>query len=1039
MPYTFAPATNPHSDNGRVVVDLTIDSDSDSDNGGTSVSQAATMASKAAAYPPNRSSRPPEILTLPARNSPTARNAATPNGYAQTQTTVAGARVGDIPQSAERSTKRRRTSNSTREDSEDIGFQAPFLAQGTGKSVSKHEATATASSQNTPRPNHKGNLGVKLKTMNGAPSVHYMNSALKPTGPSSSLLGQFPVIAARPLLLDNVLHGDKESDLPSPHLIAPESVTDVAVHMDPLDDDVMEITDPSPLQTEALVARQIEKSPKPCLPPSHVSRMQDDDRDSVVSDLFVRQPTPQEAQRKSTLPNLPPTVNPSAPVPAQLSNDSPPASAADADHLLIFLKEVKKLKWKDITKEFLRDFPGQNYVKIQSRYSSKLNKRDRTQDPPVLALPPRFAAEATIDWETVHANTEGPRPSMIHRESTELETGSSRNTGVDRPRKLQHDRDNESSGTDSAPQRQRRRRAPPVNYTWPNLRTTGGETEELFDHEDVNLDQGSSFVAPSRSESPAERSLIAPDGRTTPPQKPLRVDSYPRDAELGMGMQTSRSPAAAHVPYLSAAQRRAMSSEAEGCAWNSQNITDWQGTVLHVDFSPTELQIVERVIAKMVPSRPQSHHSTYRRRLRAVLKGLSSPKLHKLAYEVRRHVRSRDLQSIAAFFEDATMGLVSDTPQVHRLAMVKQSSKFSSIPKLSVPSIVRRRELGLQSRRGWQTATAPIPYQQHNQLMDTIGPKSTWTGASSDIHTVAWSPDGQYFAAGAVAVTDPDSMQYNRPNVLMYGDTINGRIHELGGHSIRRPRTEAGANSTLAMYASQDPRLFTTVSSVAFSPSGNLMYSSGYDKSVCIWDVTAGSAQPHLVRQLSHRAPVDILAVNPVQRGCFATASKRTTEKSIKVISIDEESSIHDDDCSTNVANFASAKAMSRPDLNMSANALKFDPTGRLLLAGFGANMLGDSGLDTSGDICLWDVETQTALQVHGSSRNVFDVTFNPALRSKGLFAVGCVANGNVNRGTRSVVRFYSAKETKADSSIKFTCPLELECKAYDMNDVVWW
>ncbi len=67
--------------------------------------------------------------------------------------------------------------------------------------------------------------------------------------------------------------------------------------------------------------------------------------------------------------------------------------------------------------------------------------------------------------------------------------------------------------------------------------------------------------------------------------------------------------------------------------------------------------------------------------------------------------------------------------------------------------------------------------------MDTMGPAACWTGASSDVHVVAWGPNGESFAAGAVAVDDPDSMQYNRPNNLLYGNVSNGTIHELGEHT----------------------------------------------------------------------------------------------------------------------------------------------------------------------------------------------------------------------------------------------------------------
>lgn len=1000
------------------MVDLTNDSDSDSDNdnnynGSTGAAQAA---------------------------GPT-RSAATLNGYAQAQTTLGGAVQEQTPVDAGHSAKRRRISTPSWQENEGTAAQAHPSAQSIRKPAYRHDHTPIAPARGAQALNRNSNSVTKLNTtINGAPSVHYMNSTLKASGPSSTLLARFSAPAARPLLLNDKTLGENALGISSPGLTAPESVTAIDVDADGFDDDVVEIVQLSPRQDKVPVARQTEKSPKPSFLPVHASNLQNEARDRIVSDVPVRQSSPQKAQRKTTSPPLRSSVKPTTPVPALLPNNNTPANTTEkADHLLIFLKEVKKLKWADITKEFQKDIPGRSYVQLQSRYSQTLNRRDRTQDPLTLSLPPRFAAEATINWETVHASTEGPRAPTMRRNLPGPETSRAPLiSGVGRPRSTQHGRDDESSGTDSAPRRQKRTRAPPVKYTWPSMRTTEGGIEELVDDEGVNLSPGPNSAALSRSGSPAERSLVAPGARTVSHQSPLNMDRRLQDAKLGLSMQASCDSLIEHIPYLSATQRLAITNEAEECAWDLQKMQEWQGTVLHVDFNPSELQIVMRVTAEIVPSGPHSCHSTYRRHLRAILKGIPSPKLHKLAYRVRQYIRSRDLQSIVAFFEDAAAGMISDLPRVQRLATINhQSSKFSSVPKLSVPSMIRRRELGLQSRRGWQTATVPITYQQKNQLMDTIGPKSTWTGASSDIHTVAWSPDGQYFAAGAVAVTDPDSMQYNRPNVLMYGDTINGRIHELGEHTIKRSKVEAGANSTHAMHVSQDPKLFTTVSSVAFSPSGEVMYSAGYDNSVCIWDVTAGSRQPQLGRKLFHGAPVDILAVNPFRGGGIATATKRTADKTIKLITFNEET-IYDDEWTKTITNFASAKALSRPDLNMSANALKFDPTGRLLLAGFGANMREDSGLDTSGDICLWDMETLADLHVYGSSRNVFDVTFNPSPRFQGLFAVGCVANGNVNKGTRSVVRFYSAKE-KVGSSLRFTCPLELECKAFDMNDVVWW
>lgn len=999
------------------------------------------------------------------------RRASASNREVQTRPTTTTGLSGS--KDGERSAKRRKMSTASGKTSAQHGSQAQGPEHTSAQQSNKHGNTASTPARATPATTASTSLRGKLSNRNGAPSVHFMNAALKPSASSIPLLDNVPTQAARPLFIGRMPHENAATGLLSPGLTTPESVSAIMIDLDPLESGETEVAQPPPFtvsgskkqgatrrstsRDNAEPAGKFTTTTSPLAVPAQptprhsslresapaVEIIEHDDGDSMVAHLPVRHSTSRRLQQS---PKPSQSHTPASP-PLSIPVDSPKNTNAEsatekADHLLIFLKEVKRLKWTEITEEFLKDIPGRNYTQLQSRYSSALNKRDRTQDPPTLNLPPRFAAEATIDWATVHANTAGPR---ARKDVVDLgNAGSTRNTHVGRsrvvPRAVQQVwGDGDSSGADLALPRQRARRAAPVSYTWPQLRTVRDSFEELLDAEEPIAGSRTSFGARSRSESPSDETLVTPSRVSTVRSRPLDLPFESQDAKMGLAVQSSlRNGQQDRIPYLSSLQRLAMQHEPELWMWNQSSIQDWQGAILHVDFSPAELQMVEDAVAKSVPSGQQTRHSTYRRHLRAVLKDLAEPKLRKLAHETSRHLRSRDAQSIVSFLEDAAAGKVSDVPRIQRLASTKPSSTTNSTQNLSISSTVRQREFGLRARKGWQTASAPLTYQFKNQLVDTLGPKSTWTGASSDIHTVAWSPDGECFAAGAVAVTDADSMQYNRPNVLMYGDITNGNIHELGKHCIDRPKTEAGANSTHAMYVSQDPKLYTTVTSVAFSPSGRFMYSAGYDHSVCIWDVSAGSQQPHMVRELQHKAPVDILAVNQNFDGVIATATKRTTDKSIKLIKFVEDA-VDDEPWQHTKANFASAKAMSRPDLNMSANALKFDPTGRLLLAGFGANMREDSGLDTSGDICLWDVESETALQVYGSSRNVFDVTFNATPRHRGLFAVGCVANGNVNRGTRSVVRFYSPKDTKGESDYRFKCPLELECKAFDMNDVVWW
>lgn len=970
---------------------------------------------------------------------------------------------------AERGAKRRKLSEKDGMPSAQNGVKVQVPAHSGGKQSNKGGATVSTPAQASPTVAASTSLRAKLNNANAAPSVSFMNTALKPSASSIPLLDDLSTPGARPLFIGRMSHADTATGLLTPGLTSPESLSAMAIDSDPVEPmeaeppqptisvspgssepsnsrrgsfrDALEPTATSPASTltNAVHAHSTLRHLSPLEAASTIENTEYDDGDSVIGDLPLRHSTPREIHQTPSFAGPDSRALSPASTPNQRRR-GPTSSTRSAmeDHLIIFLKEVKKLKWTEITKEYLKHYPQSNYGRIQSRYSSVLNKRDRTQDPSTLDLPSRFAAEATIDWTSVHANTEPPR---VRKEVVDLHnSSSSRSTHVEKPQRVpragQQARDNvDTSSGEFAPHRQRSRRAAPVNYTWPQLRTVQGGFEELPDAEESTAGTRTNFGAHSRLELPSDETPVITGSRNkTPRPKPLDPDLELRDAKLGLKLQGNPgSVQQERLPYLSSTQRLAMHEAPSEWMWDQTSIQDWQGAILHVDFSPAELQTVEKVVAKSIPSGHHTRHNTYRRHLRAVLKGLIEPKLQQLAYETSRHLRSRDILSIRYFLTDAATGKVSDVPQVQRLAWNKPNVSLSRTHMMSIPSHIRHRELGKRTTRGLPTASTPLTYQFKNQLMDSLGPKSTWTGASSDIHTVAWSPDGQYFAAGAVAVTDSDSMQYNRPNVLMYGDTINSSIHELGKHYIERPKTENGANSTHAMYVSQDPKLFTSVTSVAFSPSGRFMYSAGYDHSVCIWDTSARSQQPYMIRELQHKAPVDVLAVNPAFDGVIATGTKRTTDKSIKLVKFPEES-IHEEPWPHTKANFASTRAISRPDLKMSANALKFDTTGQLLLAGFGANMREDNGFDTSGDICLWDVQSETALQLHGSSRNVFDVTFHPRPGYQGLFAVGCVANGMVNRGTRSVVRFYSPQK-----DYKFTCSFELECKALDMNDIVWW
>jgi WD40 repeat protein len=924
-------------------------------------------------------------------------------------------------------------------------------------SASCQEIGHVMHTQSGPTPNRIVNQSMATNKMNKSHSVQYINAALKTNGATASLIEEMAVDGPRPLEIGRV---DTHSGPTTSSLVVTTPTTASTIPIDPVSPvyssaqgtNKMHITNGS--YTEPMRASQ-PTSQTASRDRSAVQVMEkdvslhmvqplrnsffsgaafvpeDEDKDSVLSDasLSTNQADSCISTQAATNTQYPAAASSPQPVSQNLlqSKRTGPFSEEE-EHLLIFLKEVKRLPWKQITPEFNQDFPGRAYSTLQSRYTTKTNKRDRSQDPSILKLPPRWAAEATIDWASVHSETHVPRE--------RVEVGNLRRDGMaigaaSRPSVIRQTTENDySSGTDSGIRQSRPRRVPPVNY---DVR----RRNKRLDSEVVDLDTDNMFATnPTDIDTPIQ-SETSFGGQVTVPAKahmvanePLEVQFDADDASIALiARKRWHGSLSQKLPYLDASQRLILQNVPEGWGWDQLSSRNWQGSLLHVDFSPRELAQVERAMADIWKTPKESRHSTQRRRLRTVLRSLTEPKLLQLAHTIQRFLPTRDSISITAFLRDARMGSIADAPQILRLAAARPSKHTRTVLFDSTTALVRQRELGVQSRRGWRTASRPLTYLIRNKLMDTLGPLCSWTGASSDIHTVAWSPDGENFAAGAVAVTDQDSMQYNRPNNFLYGNLSDVTIHELAEHSIERQRTESGANSSYAMFVSQDPKLYTTVTSVAFAPSGKVMYSAGYDKSVCVWDLDSTSLQPSLAAKLRHKAEVELMVVNRNYAGVLATAARRISGNAVKLITLNE-----DDPSDFATHNFQSAKATSRSDLRILPQALQFEPRfGTMLLAGFGANVKEDNGFDTIGDLCLWDITTQAQFSIHGSNGNVFDIAFNPNRRHMPLFAAGCVAGGNVNRGTRSVIRMY---EERAPD--KYTRLLEIECRALDMNDVVW-
>jgi WD40 repeat protein len=353
---------------------------------------------------------------------------------------------------------------------------------------------------------------------------------------------------------------------------------------------------------------------------------------------------------------------------------------------------------------------------------------------------------------------------------------------------------------------------------------------------------------------------------------------------------------------------------------------------------------------------------------------------------------------------------------------------FTQIPGLgldpahlaSLPRILRSRELGDTARRNWSsTARMIVSDELQNHVLDTLGPRRYFHGASRDVTCVAWAPDGNKFAAGAIAIDDERSMQYNRPNNLLLGDMDKNSLQELPEHHVARPTVSDShnVNSLQAMQETQDPRLFKTVAAVDFSEDSRALYSAGSDGVVRMYDASTGTC----LSSLRQKAEVALLTSN--SKGLLASGSHCSDDGSITVIRC------HSDRLEP-VSQLGPIRANVESSLPIFPSSLKWGAGkySHLLLAGFASDSYDEDRL-AAREIFLWDSTADQKIDLP-AARNVFDVAWNPFPSSgASLFAVAGARAGKINR---SSIQCFAPDQGRAK------CVIEWDCPAFDINDVVY-
>ena len=318
------------------------------------------------------------------------------------------------------------------------------------------------------------------------------------------------------------------------------------------------------------------------------------------------------------------------------------------------------MAWKRLTQVFNEHYAGRPYTKLQSHYSMKLNKRDRSKDPPRLMLPARYAHEADIDWSVVHAANPGPAFAGIGREAASLRgenTNHKPDTDIAFQKPFEIQDPSGYSSTEPTTRHERPRRAvPKKDYTWPrnHLQLLSGEVED----EQLDTPDSAEMRMQVDSEEPPESLNPAPEVAIAVDNVPEPMEQHTQEDSLVALSLRRRSASNQKVPYLSILERSAVRDPPHDQEWDQPCSRDWQGSLIHVDFCAEEFDIVEKAVFKVL-NMPRPRKSTGRRkRMQKLLGQLAEPKLVRLRHELRRYLPCRNGRSIEAFLQDALVGQV---------------------------------------------------------------------------------------------------------------------------------------------------------------------------------------------------------------------------------------------------------------------------------------------------------------------------------------------------------------------------------------------
>lgn len=531
-------------------------------------------------------------------------------------------------------------------------------------------------------------------------------------------------------------------------------------------------------------------------------------------------------------------------------------------------------------------------------------------------------------------------------------------------------------------------------------------------------------------------------------------------------MRFSSTPA--RRPYLHSAHREFVSQNYHGLQRFLQLPQGTSNAVIHVDFFPEEVQyLVDYLQGALSFSSSQvqkSKPTSAVKELKSLLRGRPVDVFRDVFGNIEKdRLPGRNAEDIFAFIVDIY-------GQKNRGRAAKASAALSAL-------ILRRHDHESYSRQEEQARRAAklqalllkreayghrivsgrsprLPINFGNELQkfreDGLRLRNEWTNCAGDVTTISWT-SGEAFICGTTTHMDDRNHEYNRQGNLALASVSSGTLRAYHDHRIVRPRRRDRPQQTIPSQARaslDDPWLYTSVVSSDYDPAHRLAFTSGFDKTAKVWDVSQQGNAMSLLSTWHHDGKVNFVVASSHPIGLVATATD-VPHDTVRVYRLSSPNGDHRFRFKT----YSCSRIVDLEGRPIKSDKWAYLPaavrwgltntTNHLLLVGFSPRSLLLNGDDEdipyerrdSGELCLFDGLTGDNWRIlGGTSQNVFEVAWHP---TQPCFAAATAPNyHNVEDNVRTQIRIFRPSENKEYGGRAFSEVQVLDCFADDINEL---